>query len=93
MQKEGLRERAAGLFDVPADMMAGLLHIEMTGNREFFIENHKGIIELSENEVTINAGKTVVHVAGQRLTVLSMNSAELRLGGYIESIRFEVGGV
>ncbi len=93
MPKEGLRERAAGFFDVPADMLAGLLHIEMTGNREIFIENHKGIIELSENEVTINAGKTVVRVTGQRLSVLSMNAEELRLGGVVEGVRFEVGGV
>ncbi len=81
--------RAAELLDVPADTLAGLLHIEMTGTKEVFIENHKGIIELSENEVTVNAGKKVVHVLGQRLCVLSMNSEEVRLGGEIERVSFE----
>ncbi len=89
MQKDGIRLRAAELLDMPADMLAGLLHIEMTGTKEVFIENHKGIIELTENEVTINAGKKVVHVLGQRLSVLSMNSDELRLGGEIERVSFE----
>ncbi len=85
----GIRERASELFDIPGDTLAGLLHIEITGTKELLIENHKGIAELSENEVIINAEKKSVTVRGQNMFVISMNSEELRIGGQIESIGFE----
>ena len=88
MQKDNFRVRAADLLDIPADIKGGLLHIEMTGKREVFIENHKGILELSENEVTVNAGKDTVRVVGQKLVVLAMNNDEIRLSGIIESVGF-----
>lgn len=89
MAKESIRVRAADMFDIPADTRGGLLHIEMTGNREVFIENHKGILELSENEVLLNGGKKTVRVVGSGLCVLAMNAEEVRLSGVIESISFE----
>ena len=49
--------RASRLFDIPQDIPGGLLHIEMTGDREVFVENHKGILALSENEVILAFGK------------------------------------
>lgn len=88
MPKESIRVRAAELFDIPADTGGGILHIEMSGNREVFVENHKGILELGENEVILNAGKGTVRVLGQRLCVLAMNPEEIRLSGLIESVSF-----
>ena len=35
---------AAELFDLPADVVAGLPHVEVVGNREFYMENHRGIL-------------------------------------------------
>ncbi len=90
MQKESIRVRAAQLLDIPADTRGGLLHIEMTGNREVFIENHKGILELTDNEVQLNAGKGTVKILGQRLCVLAMNGEEIRLSGQIDSVSFGV---
>ena len=88
MSKESIRVRAAEMFDIPADTRGGLLHIEMSGNKEVFFENHKGILELSDNEVVLNSGKGMVRVVGQRLVVLAMNADEIRLSGIIESISF-----
>ena len=53
MKKERVLIKAADMFDVPADVKGGLLHIEIESNREVFFENHKGIVSLSEEEVEI----------------------------------------
>ncbi|MBQ8003763.1 MAG: YabP/YqfC family sporulation protein [Oscillospiraceae bacterium] len=90
MSKQSFIVRAADLFDVPADARGGLMHIEMTGNREVYVENHKGILELSETEVKLNMGKGSVKVSGNGLAVLAMNAEEVRLSGVIEGISFEV---
>lgn len=36
--------RMAELFDLPADIVAGLCHVEMLGDRQLFLEGHSGIL-------------------------------------------------
>ncbi len=89
MEKDSLRVRASRLFDIPQDFPGGLLHIEMTGDREIFVENHKGILELSENEVILSFGKAgKLHIVGDNLAVTAMNSEEIRLSGKIGNVAF-----
>lgn len=88
-KKDGLLVRAADLFDLPADAVAGLTHIEITGARDFLIENHKGILEYDDTAVSVNAGKHIIRIEGQKLHVIAMNDAELRLCGTIETILFK----
>ena len=45
---------AAELFDLPADMVAGLPHVEVVGNGHFYLENHHGILSYSGEEIDIN---------------------------------------
>ena len=47
---------AAELFDLPPDMVAGLPHMEMLGDRYFYMERHKGILSYSGEEIDINGG-------------------------------------
>ncbi|MBQ6847253.1 MAG: YabP/YqfC family sporulation protein [Oscillospiraceae bacterium] len=89
MEKDSFRVRASRLFDIPQDIPGGLLHIEMTGDREVFVENHKGILELSENEVILSFGKAgKLHIQGSNLAVTAMNPEEIRLSGIIENVAF-----
>lgn len=87
-KKDGLLVRAADIFDLPADVVAGLTHIEINGSHDFFIENHKGILEYGDSEIKINAGKSIIRIVGQNLNVIAMNVSELKLTGQIESISF-----
>ncbi len=84
----GFLERAAEILDIPAEAVAGVTHIEITGTREFFIENHKGILEYTDTEIKINAGKNILRVIGSRLAVSSMTANELKLTGDIQTIEF-----
>ena len=48
--------RAAELFDLPADIVAGLCHLEMIGDRQLFLEGHGGILSYGTEQIDINAG-------------------------------------
>lgn len=85
---DGILEKTASLLDIPADVFAGLTHIEIIGTRELLIENHKGILEYNDNEVKLNGGKTIIRITGQRLVVTSMNENELRMSGQLDGIAF-----
>lgn len=88
MKKEELRNTFAELLDVP-DETLGALHIEISSNREIFIGNHKGILELNSDGVSVNSGDGVIKVVGGNMRVSAMNSDEIRLVGNIESVSFE----
>lgn len=90
MEKDSFRVRASRLFDIPQDVGGGLLHIEMTEDREVFVGNHRGILELSENLVVLSFGKNgKLRIEGANLSVSAMNSEEIRLSGKISGVSFE----
>ena len=89
LEKDSLMMKASRLFDLPGDALGGMLRVELMGNREVFVGNHRGILELSENEVVLNYGKNdKLHILGDNLTVSAMTTEEIRLSGIIGSVSF-----
>ncbi|MEG2378018.1 MAG: YabP/YqfC family sporulation protein [Clostridia bacterium] len=87
-KKDGLLVRAADMFDLPADALAGLSHVEIIGARDVLIENHRGILEYDVNDVRVSTGIGIIHICGQCLMISAMNASELKLSGDIQSIEF-----
>ena len=79
---------AAEIFDLPADAVAGLPHIEVVGNRHFYMAHHKGIISYSGEEIAINGDKLLVRVRGSGLELQSMSGEALRIRGEISSVEW-----
>ena len=79
-------DSVAELFDLPADIVAGLPHLEMVGNRQLFLERHTGILGYSEEQIDVNTVSGVVRVRGQRLTLVAMTAEEVRIGGAISAV-------
>ena len=87
MERQGrrpvLREKAARLFDLPADVIAGVPKLEITGDGEFRMENHRGILSCSEDEIHISGGIYLVKISGQELEVRAMTGFEVLITGKI----------
>ncbi len=84
------RWRAAGVsaverLDLPG-AIAGLPAVELTGNREFYMERHRGVLSYSTELVEINGGEMVIRVSGAGLQLLAMTGEELRIGGRIDKV-------
>lgn len=79
---------AAELFDLPADLVEGLPHVEMVGGGHFFMEHHRGILSYSGEEIDINGDKMIVRVCGQGLELVSMTGDALRIRGNIEKVEW-----
>ena len=82
-KREGILERTAQVFNLPGDVVAGLPRIELTGNRELRMENHKGILAYGTEEIHVSGGKLVVKVRGDGLELRAMNASELLITGTI----------
>ena len=82
----GVLDTVAELFDLPADLVAGLPHLEMVGSRQLYLEHHTGILAYSDTQIDANTAAGVLRVTGEHLTLLAMTAGELRIGGSIDAV-------
>ena len=80
--------RMAELFDLRADIVAGLCHVEMLGDRQLFLEGHSGILSYGTEQVDVGAGSLILRVRGQNLTLRSMTDSEVRIFGKIDAVEY-----
>lgn len=82
-RREGLLERTAQFFDLPADVVAGVPRLELVGTGELRMEHHKGILAYGDREIHISGGSYVVKVTGEGLELRAMTGMELLITGRI----------
>ena len=87
-EQGGILEGVAELFDLPADVVAGLPRLELVGNRQLYLEHHTGLLAYSDTRIDANTPVGVLRVRGQRLTLLAMTGEELRIGGKIDGVEW-----
>ena len=88
-KREGLLEKTAEVFDLPGDLVAGLPRVELVGNRELRMENHRGILAYGTEEIHISGGKLILKIRGEDLELRSMNAGELLITGLIRGVDVE----
>lgn len=79
-------ERTAEMFDLPADALAGLPKLELVGDGELRLENHKGILAYGREEIHVSGGSWVIKIAGEGLELRAMTGLELLITGKIVQI-------
>ena len=87
-EQGGILEGVAELFDLPADVVAGLPRLELVGNRQMYLEHHTGLLAYSDTRIDANTPFGVLRVRGQRLTLVAMTGEELRIGGKIDGLEW-----
>lgn len=81
-------DTVAELFDLPADVVAGLPRLEMVGSRQMYLEHHAGILSYSEEQIDVNTPEGILRVRGKHLTLTAMTAEELRIGGAIAAVEW-----
>ena len=82
----GFLERAAETFDLPADAVAGVPKLELVGDCELRVENHKGILAYGREEIHVDSGLWVLRILGRELELRAMRAGELRITGVISRL-------
>ena len=84
----GVLGAVAELFDLPADVVAGLPRLEMIGGWQLYLERHLGILAYSDLQIDVNTAAGVLRVRGERLTLVAMTAEEVRIGGQIDAVEW-----
>lgn len=79
-------QEALERLELPVNIASGVARIELLGNRELYMDRHRGVLAYTTGQVDINGGDVVVRVRGAELQLLVMTEQELRITGKIEGI-------
>lgn len=84
-----LLQRASSALDLPTHALANLPHLELFGDCELRVENHRGILAYGTEEVHISGGRYLLKVQGIDLDLRTMTGVELLITGKITGISLE----
>lgn len=80
--------KAANVFDLPSEAVAGVPRVTVTGTGKLHIENHKGLLGYGTEEITVNGGKIIIRISGTELELSAMSDIELVVTGKIKSVEY-----
>lgn len=83
-----IKLRISDTLGLPKDVICDIPNITIVGNNEINIENHKGIIEYSNEILRINSGIGIIKVTGENLKINEISYEEVLLTGTIKMIEF-----
>lgn len=81
-------ERISDELELPKNIMPGVVHIEMNGNKEAVVDGCRGVLEYDENIIRLNTGKLIVKFTGSRLMIKTLSLNQALVCGNIVSVDF-----
>lgn len=86
--KRKFHKAAAELLDMPHDVVFDLPRLTAIGDRQIYIENHKGVIHFSDEQLRIALTKGHLEVNGKCLEIRTIWTDEVFVEGIITGIQF-----
>lgn len=80
---------AAERLDLPAEVLAGIPKMELTGFRQFSIEPHKGLVEYEKERISIESELGQILILGSELTIQLMNRQRITIRGKLSAVELE----
>lgn len=88
-QDRDLKGRMANLFELPQDAVLDVSRITLLGDVQLAIENHRGLIEYTEEKVTVGIPKGQVVIMGSELAIGTVSAEAITILGRISGVSFE----
>lgn len=79
-------EQAAERLSLPADSMAAVPRITLTGRRQLLVERHRGLKRYGTDRVELDLGAFCLRVQGGALSLAAMDRDAVLLTGTITAL-------
>ena len=73
---------------LPKDTMLGASIVTLTGNREAFIQNYKGIVEYTTESIVLHGKNCKICFEGKRLSIDYYTNEDMKISGSIDAVRY-----
>ncbi|AIQ25550.1 sporulation protein YqfC [Paenibacillus sp. FSL H7-0737] len=84
-----LRGWTNGVLDLPQDLLQEMPRITLIGNKELYIENHRGVLHFSSGHLKLALAKGSLEITGEDLVIRNILGQELAVEGIIGEIRYK----
>lgn len=82
-----IRKMTADLLDLPQDVVFDLPRMTMIGDRQLYIENHRGVLHFSQDRLRLALSKGELEVSGADLVIRGIWTEEVFIEGRISGIQ------
>lgn len=86
--KDVISRVMADLLEIPKDLVLDIPKITLIGRNELYLENHRGIIEFSNQRLRINLSRGFLEILGEQLEIKALLTDEIKIEGNICSCKF-----
>ena len=76
----------ASCLGIPKEVSSGAAVVSSFGNRCLYIENHRGIIEYSREQIKIQARPCRIQITGKDLDIAFYTAEEIKINGKIREV-------
>ncbi len=73
---------------LPREVCLGAIRITLTGNREAWIENYRGILEYSREGILLQGKTCQVRLEGSNLSIDYYTNEDMKVSGCIAAVRY-----
>ncbi len=87
--RKKMGEKVANTFDLPKEVIMDIPKVTLIGNKEISIENHKGVIQYTNEKIRISITGGELIISGEGLIINSIIPEEVIIYGEISQISFE----
>ncbi|MBC9785043.1 sporulation protein YqfC [Heliobacillus mobilis] len=86
--KQRLQKALAGLLEMPKDVLMDYPKVTMIGNVQLVLENHRGIVEYTEERIRVLVTGGQLEIFGEKLVLRTILPEELMVEGRIHQVHF-----
>lgn len=88
IKKESKKELLIESLQIPKDTVMGASIMTVTGNREVWIENYRGILEYSNERIVLQGKTSQICMEGKRLSIDYYTNEDMKISGFFSGIHF-----
>ena len=86
--KKNIKQKIANSLDIPGDVLCDVPHFSLVNNRELRVENYKGILLYTENEINLGAKEYKINITGENLKITVITDEFIIIIGSISALNF-----
>ena len=84
-----LSEFIADTMRMPKDVVMDLPRVSVCGDREIYIENHKGHVEYTDSDIRIKMRGGIMRVSGVSLRIIVMEYDRIVINGVFKGVFYD----
>jgi sporulation protein YqfC len=86
--KDRIRRWSTQVLDIPEDVIVEVPRVTMVGPFQLYVENHRGVAQFSNRQLTLRLPKGELAIKGKNLVIRIILPTEIMVEGIVESVHF-----